>query len=132
MDRKAFTLVEMLAVILLLGVVLSLVIPNILNVIQKNSDKVFKVKEEQIAKAASDYVLLNDLVLPTEVGSTYLIGFNTLIEADAIKEVYESDSICNGYVYIIKKDGSGYEYISCIFCNKYETDNLVCNINNLD
>lgn len=133
MDRKAFTLVEMLAVILLLGVVLGLIIPNILNVIQENAEKVFKIKEKQIAKEASDYVLLNNIVLPTEAGSTYLIGFDTLIEAKAITEVYESneEDLCSGYVHVVKKEGSGYDYTSCIFCNKYETDESVCDINNL-
>lgn len=133
MERKAFTLVELLAVILLLGITLGLIVPNILGVIQKNSNRIFKIKERQIAESASDYVLLNNIELPTEEGNTYLIGFDTLIDADAIIEVYESDEndLCSGYVHILKKAGAGYKYTTCIFCNKYETDNSVCDINNL-
>ncbi len=133
MDRKAFTLVEILAVILLLGIILGLVVPNIISVIQNNTNKVYEIKEGQISNAASDYVLLNDIVLPTTAGQTYLISFATLIGADAIKEVYDTDqeTLCNGYVYIIKKTGVGYDYTTCIFCSKYETENAVCDIDNL-
>lgn len=133
MDRKAFTLIEVLAVILLLGIVLGIIVPNILSVIQKNADNVFKIKEGEIKKAASDYVLTNSITLPTVAGEVYLISFDTLINADAIKEVYDTDgdTKCNGYVHVIKKTGSGYDYTACIFCQKYETDNLVCDIDNL-
>ena len=54
MNKKGFTLVELLAVIAILGVIMLLVLPNVLNTFTKGKVKAFQTQLESISKAASD------------------------------------------------------------------------------
>ena len=55
MNKKGFTLAELLGVILLLSVIALIIIPPITNVLQKGSDKADKQLEENIVLAAKSW-----------------------------------------------------------------------------
>jgi type IV pilus assembly protein PilA len=55
--KKAFTLVELLAVIVVLGIILAVAIPSITSTLNTSKDKLNDIAVKQIKDAAKDYVL---------------------------------------------------------------------------
>ena len=122
MNKKAFTLVEILAVVVLLGVILAFATPKVISIINESTIKAYVAMEKNIQKAASDYVLVDELVLPTTSGQHKVIDLNKLVSEKMINTVYDAkdtDSECLGYVVVTKKDEYGYNYNTCLFCSGY-------------
>ncbi len=57
LKRKAFTLVELLAVVVILGVVLAIAVPTIMNYIESTRKNAYTVQKEMIARAAEKYLV---------------------------------------------------------------------------
>ena len=45
MKKNGFTLVELLVVIILLGLIVTLFIPNVIKILKQNNTKIYKIKE---------------------------------------------------------------------------------------
>lgn len=72
MNNKAFTLVELLAVIVLLMVIFLLVSPAITNVISQSEDTIYNTQINTILKSAYDYTLKNTNSLPSLGNKSYI------------------------------------------------------------
>ena len=72
MNNKAFTLVELLAVIVLLMVIFLLVSPAIINVVKQSKDTVYNTQINTILKSAYDYTLKNTNSLPSLGNKSYI------------------------------------------------------------
>ncbi|MDD4831816.1 MAG: leucine-rich repeat protein [Bacilli bacterium] len=72
MNRKAFTLIELLAVIVVLAIILVISIPRILKVIENSQIESIRVGAENLVKAASDRLL--DLSFNVPVDKKYTIS----------------------------------------------------------
>lgn len=75
MKQKGFTLVELLAIVILLGIVFALVYPNIIAQIEKNDKKINEYTLELIYNAANTYIKKNNII---EVGKTYCVEVSKL------------------------------------------------------
>ena len=64
MNKKGFTLVEVLAVIILLSAIISITVPIVTNVINTSRDSVYKSQINKILSATYDYSLKNSSILP--------------------------------------------------------------------
>ena len=71
MKNKGFTLVELLAVIVVLAVILIIAVPRILNVIESSEKEAFRLTGENLVKAAKDKVVMDSMIEPTS--KTYTI-----------------------------------------------------------
>ncbi len=67
--KKGFTLVELLAVIVILGFVAVLTVPAVSESIRYAGEKAYEANIESIKNAANDWALLNTRLLPKEGGS---------------------------------------------------------------
>lgn len=76
--KKGFTLVELLAVIILLGLLLILVYPRVLEQIEKKEVEIDEYTSELIFSAADQYMLDDLNTYPNTVGKTYYISVSTL------------------------------------------------------
>lgn len=90
MRKKGFTLVEMLAVITILGVVLMVAIPSIQNQVNSKRKDVDKRTTEMILSAAENYVSGNpntylNVYQSGENKNTYCLTVQTLIDADMLE-----------------------------------------------
>ena len=70
-NNKGFTLVELLAVIIVLGIILTIVIPSAITTIDNSNRNVFATSARGLIDAAKAYVMDNDVVLPTP--GTYIM-----------------------------------------------------------
>ncbi len=129
--KKGFTLVELLAVIVILGIVLMATIPIVSNLINDASQKAFNTNSELLSKAAESYYVENVGDLPTGVGKTTLVYLDTLVDGgfmNAIKNPDDESQYCIGYVLVTKTGLETFSYEPFLKCgNDFETANFYLN-----
>jgi len=113
-----FTLVELLAVIVILGVILTIAIPNILNIIEKARIDAIIRNEEMLVNATKKYLVSNTNILPTNVGDTVEVTLNSLKSNQLIDSIKNprNNNECNGYVLVTKLGNNEYDYTPQLNC----------------
>lgn len=108
LNKKAFTLVELLAVIVILSVLLLLVIPKITSSVNKQTTDVDDVIFELIKKASVLYIEENSFNYPLKEGSIYCVSLKELTDKEyieaPIKNFKTSEDITNKKSIKIKYD----------------------------
>lgn len=66
MNKKGFTLVEIMAVILLIGLLLVLVVPNVINQVGNKKDVLDDLTKNIIYSATKLYIEQNDIIIEDE------------------------------------------------------------------
>lgn len=84
MNQKGFTLIEILAVIVVIGLILVIAIPKALEIIQESKQRAYDVQEELIMEAAKKYVNRNSYDLEWN-GNIAIITLAELIADGLIK-----------------------------------------------
>lgn len=72
--KKGFTLVELLAVIIILGAIFAITFPLVTDNIRKTEEKAFNLQKEQIIAAAKDMVIKEYVVIPDKQSVTLYVG----------------------------------------------------------
>ncbi len=129
MNRRGFTLVELLAVIVILGIIITIFVPSVINLINENSTKIYANKEKILKNAAEDYVMSNSsFVLPDGTNPEKYISMNTLISSNMMSSVLDNKttSECVGFVKITVNSTYGYDYDPCLICDNYSTNKTFC------
>ncbi|MBR3199179.1 MAG: prepilin-type N-terminal cleavage/methylation domain-containing protein [Bacilli bacterium] len=86
--KKGFTLVELIAVIVILGLIATIVYPSIVSIINSSKEKAYKSQKVLIVKAAKEWGVKNSAHLPEESCKISV--------ARLIKEGYiENDEVIN-------------------------------------
>lgn len=86
MKNKAFTLIELLGTIIILGVLVLVAFPPLLNQIRKTKSEISDATEKLIIDASKDYVQNNENNYETIEGITYCINISTLTEQNYLNE----------------------------------------------
>ena len=140
-NRKGFTLVEVLAVIVIIGILSAVVIPLTIKYINQGKDNYYKSLEKEVTLIARNYYTTNKNEFP--MGQYDKSGnplYITQVTIDRLKsaglitnDVVDTDgNACTGYVRVENKNGE-YEYTPCLICNdKYKSDNEYCFYNGED
>ncbi len=118
MNKRAFTLVELLAVIIILGVVFAIAIPNVLNMIERTRIDAIIRSEEMLTIAARRHLASNSHLLPVNAGSTIEITLDTLKNNRLIDSIRNprNNQECNGYVLITRLPNNQFEYSPQLNC----------------
>lgn len=95
-NKKAFTLVELLAVIVLLGILMILTFPKILEMTNSQSARVSNAKMTLIKTAAKSYVADHKNQYPAKEGNTYCISLESLENENYL--AFEDDELDLNYV----------------------------------
>ena len=97
MNKKAFTLVELLAVIVILGVVSLIAIPAVMNRIKASEESAYEQNKEVLLAAGKLY-FVNQSIFLEEIGDSITITLSQLINAkeiERIKSPFNSTLYCN-------------------------------------
>ena len=116
--KKAFTLIELLAVIVILAVIALIATPLVLDVIDDSRYGAARVNETSTTKAAELYYATNQELLPAAGLSAY-VSTTSLLANGNLSDLNNpfSNGTGNGYV-TVTNTGDSYEYVT--FINYYE------------
>lgn len=113
-NKKGFTLTEILAVIAILGVILAIAVPSY-NSLSKKFEKAYYEKlEGSVLAAAKSYYKENAESRPAELLYSNVVTFSELIDNKNIDDIkgYKSNIDLKGRIIIVKK-AEGYDYKMC-------------------
>lgn len=82
--KKGFTLIELLGVIALLGLLILVTYPTIMEQIEKKQNEVDEAKLEFIYSGADTYIAEHPEEYPYRVGNQYCIPLDTLVDDNQI------------------------------------------------
>ena len=135
-NKKGFTLIEILAVIIIIGIVALIAIPSITGYLNSSKETTFETYEKSMEDAAKNRIVNclssnGDCELP-EGNQVLKTTLETLIEEGYIDNMKDTDSenFCDAvfsYVAVKGEDVSDYTYKACLYCGDYATDDDVCN-----
>ena len=129
MDKKGFTLLELLATVIILGLLTTIVVSSVLPLLNKSNNEYYANQEKMLILAAKDYFTDYRSKLPKEVGETSTVTLKELINGkyiDPIKDRNEKD--CNyekSSVVVQKITEKEYQYYVTLICeedNNYQSE----------
>ncbi len=130
--NKAFTLVELIAVVVILGIILVIAVPQITDVINNAKVNAVIKNEEMLVRVTKNYLISNNEKMPTEIGSTEEVTLEQLQTEELIQPIKSPfiNGNCNGYVLITKIDNNSYDYTPHLNCvdterGSAESDGLI-------
>lgn len=112
MNKKAFTLVELLGVIILLSLLMMILVPTISGVIKSGREEADKQLENNIILATKNWATDNKSTLPVNVGGKTKVTIQTLQNEGYIDKKLKlpstKEELTNAWVCIINitKEGS--------------------------
>lgn len=126
--QNGFTMVELLATIVLIGLLALIVIPSVSSVIDKVRNQYYKTLEDNVELAGRDYFSANRSARPTALGTTSVVALQKLTDDKYIEDVVSSKGkSCSGRVIAYRNNNNKTEYQACLICeDEYETNHEYC------
>ena len=120
MNKKGFTIIELLAVILIVSILLIIAVPTVMKYMKKGTESYYTSLESELKVAGADYVETYRSLLPQNIGHVRVIALDELVTNKYIDPVTdEKGNACTGQVTIKKIKTDSYEYYSCLKCGEY-------------
>ena len=94
LNKKGFTLVELLAALIILGLLTTLAYVSVRSILNRGDESYYKNQEEMLLLAGREYFADNRDKLPDEIGDTSTVTLETLVKEkyiDPIKDKNEND-----------------------------------------
>lgn len=124
--NKGFSLVELLAAIVIMGLLSTVAIVSVNYFLQKAERDYYKTQEDEIIMAAKSYTQDNRNSLPKRVGMKTEITLDTLQKKKYIGDVVDRHkNSCNSQTTVVKifrYDKNNYSYSVYLDCKTYQSD----------
>ncbi len=133
-NKKGFTLVELLAVITILGIIATIATASLSQTGKRAKMETFRDLEKNMITSAKNYLVENPRMIPDQ-GGNVAISLKTLIKEEysyPLGDPDKSGSVCNtegsnaSYVFVRRTDTTGVniklEYDVCLKCSKYSSE----------
>ena len=116
---KGFTILELLAAVVIIGIILTIAIIAINKYITQGHNTVDNQIEKQLILGAKSYFSDNKTKFITDSDTGVVIWYTTLKANDYISnDLVDSDgNSCSKSYVVVKKDGSKYTYSGCVICD---------------
>lgn len=127
-NQKGFTMVELLAVILILGILALIAVGSVSQFLSHGEKKTYQTYEADLKIATENYLLEHPSLIP-EKGAATQVRLNTLIDerySEKLVDPKNKEKLCDGFVTVTNQSQSGslnmdLEYEVCLICGKYQT-----------
>jgi type IV pilus assembly protein PilA len=142
-QRKGFTLIEIIAVIIIIGIISIIAVPAVINYISNAKKTTYTSYESSMKQAAENQILAcvngneENCLIPNVIDEKQSIPLSSLVDQgyiDLMKNP-ESNDFCDkdlSYVEVKKIGDENFEYIACLYCGEYQTENASCTTYTLD
>lgn len=127
-ESKAFTLIEMLTVIVIIGIILAIAIPNVSKIISNRNKKLYNAHMQIVEKATQLYIDQNKAQLLNSNSICLKVNYDKLIKSELITE---SSIKCNGFI-VMNKTGNNKDLIPSYYLNCIDKDNNSVSNNNVN
>ena len=132
-EKKGFTLIEIIAVIVILGLIIIIAVPFFQGSLNVFRDDYYKNLEDNIYGSSKEFFKDNRLYLPNRYLDTQVIHYDALIGEKYIDEIKDyNGKLCDNqksYAIVVKTGIDTYEYATCTKCSEDDydyTDNVYC------
>ena len=113
--RKAFTLIELMGVLVIIGILTVILVPVINNTIKNNKQKLYDNQLEMIRLAAQNLATDNTYILPEEDGEEIYITLGQLramgYDEGTIIDPLTNKNFPDNLIVMIIKKGNDYDYV---------------------
>ncbi|HIS37956.1 MAG TPA: type II secretion system protein [Candidatus Onthousia faecavium] len=138
MNKKGFTMVELMAVIIILGILMSLAYMGVTQYLERARDATYEDFEENIRTGATNYLIDHTGYIP-EVGESIVIDVSKLICEGYVEELQDPHSptkggTCNlnSYAIVTREEDTSSNmmitYEACLSCSEYKSEACSKNI----
>ena len=130
-NKRGFTLIEVIAVIVILGLIIVIAIPFFQGSLSVFRDDYYGELEKNALNSGKEFFKENKLFLPNRFLDTQKIDYATLVNQSFLDEVKDyNGKKCNeskSYVIAVKTGVDKYDYATCTRCEEddYENTNSV-------
>ncbi len=122
-NNKGFSLVELLAVIVVLGILITVATFTYQSILNNSKNKVYKEYEITMKDAAMMFVIKNGVPSSSKITMSDLINNQYL---DKFVDPEDAKDCPDSYVTVIANSNySDISYNACLICNSYKTENCV-------
>lgn len=129
---KAFTIIELLGVIVIIGALATIIMPSVSKYINAGKTEYDKALEEELLLAGKNYYSDNRINLPKKAGETSYITAKEMLSLNLITQetINSKNQDCSDSYVIVKKTDNDYKYTSCMVCEgkNYNSENQDCEI----
>ena len=119
-NDKGFTLVELLAVVTILGIILVATIPAVNRWIGRGKTESLESQKKTLVMATESYAQSNSKYLPKKIGESIDVPIKNLKDAKYLKEdILNADKkscMENSYVRIYQYSRTKYKYMAFVYC----------------
>ncbi len=140
MNKKGFTLIELIGVIVLLSIITSIATVSLNNYLKQGREKSFKILQNSMEDAtleaftsclanpnSSDFCRVHNI--PEILGAGERITLKELLDNDFIEDVknpWKTSEKCSEDSYVIatrnSDDSISFDYKTCLICGTHQTD----------
>ena len=133
-NKKGFTMIELLATIIILSILMALGVVSIQKILNKAKKSNYQDFEKTLKSSTSNYLIEHTGDIPN-IGSTFRINANDLINKGylkTLKDPEKQNADCNSGSYVIVKRNADknfnmdLEYHPCLKCSRYKTSDSLC------
>ena len=122
---KGFTLVELLATIIILGLLTTIAYVSVTKILDRGNDSYYDSQENMLVLAGREYFADHRSELPKEIGGTSTVTLETLIEEKYIDPIKDkNENVCdelNSTVTAQKITDRDFQYYGILECGNYKT-----------
>lgn len=126
LKNKGFTLVELLATIIILGLLVSIAYVSVSSILNSGDDSYYESQENMLVLAGREYYADHRSELPKEIGDTSNVSLETLVEENYIEQITDKDgNNCdndNSGVTVQKITEKDFQYYGTLICGAYQTN----------
>ena len=123
--KKGFTLVELLATIIILGLLVTIAYVSVTSILDRGNDSYYESQENMLVLAGREYFADHRSELPKEIGDTSTVTLETLIKEKYIDPIKDKDeNVCdekNSGVTAQKITDRDFQYYGMLVCPNYTT-----------
>ena len=122
-QKRGFTMIELLAVLVILGIIMVIAVPSVVGYLQDSKQKYYEQLEDSVMTAGKEYFSDHRSLLPRENGQIYSVDIADLVTDGYTSDVLDSDGngTCTGEVYVKRLATADFEYNACISCGQVDT-----------